>query len=99
MISNPGGWHNRGPTFQSPHARHRLAIQAGVLADSSRPPGGDPWARQEPAAEHDEPAGRVKGDEMKIVVIGGAGLIGSKLVQKLRAADHDAVPGVARQGR
>src|SRR4051812_10686007 len=28
---------------------------------------------------------------MKIVVIGGTGLIGSKLVEKLRAAGHDAV--------
>jgi uncharacterized protein YbjT (DUF2867 family) len=30
-----------------------------------------------------------KGDEMKIVVIGGTGLIGSKLVEKLREAGHD----------
>jgi uncharacterized protein YbjT (DUF2867 family) len=29
---------------------------------------------------------------MKIVVIGGTGLIGSKLVQKLRDAGHDALP-------
>lgn len=29
---------------------------------------------------------------MKIVVIGGTGLIGSKLVEKLRAAGHDAQP-------
>ena len=29
---------------------------------------------------------------MKIVVIGGTGLIGSKLVGRLRDADHDAVP-------
>ena len=29
---------------------------------------------------------------MKIVVIGGTGLIGSKLVEKLRNAGHDAVP-------
>jgi uncharacterized protein YbjT (DUF2867 family) len=32
---------------------------------------------------------RTKGDDMKIVVIGGTGLIGSKLVQKLRAAGHE----------
>src|SRR5207237_9262787 len=30
--------------------------------------------------------------EMKIVVIGGTGLIGSKLVDKLRRAGHEAVP-------
>jgi uncharacterized protein YbjT (DUF2867 family) len=30
-----------------------------------------------------------KGEEMKIVVIGGTGLIGSKLVEKLREAGHD----------
>jgi uncharacterized protein YbjT (DUF2867 family) len=29
---------------------------------------------------------------MKIIVIGGTGLIGSKLVEKLRAAGHDAIP-------
>jgi uncharacterized protein YbjT (DUF2867 family) len=29
---------------------------------------------------------------MKIVVIGGTGLIGSKLVEKLREAGHDAIP-------
>jgi uncharacterized protein YbjT (DUF2867 family) len=28
---------------------------------------------------------------MKIVVIGGTGLIGSKLVKKLHHADHDAL--------
>ena len=32
-----------------------------------------------------------KGDEMKIVVIGGTGLIGSKLVEKLRVHGHEAV--------
>jgi uncharacterized protein YbjT (DUF2867 family) len=35
---------------------------------------------------------QAKGDKMKIVVIGGSGLIGSKLVEKLRAAGHDPVP-------
>jgi uncharacterized protein YbjT (DUF2867 family) len=34
----------------------------------------------------------VKGDSVKIVVIGGTGLIGSKLVERLREAGHDAVP-------
>jgi uncharacterized protein YbjT (DUF2867 family) len=32
-----------------------------------------------------------KGNEMKIVVIGGTGLIGSKLVERLRAGGHDAL--------
>src|SRR5689334_24456914 len=32
---------------------------------------------------------RAEGNEMKIVVIGGTGLIGSKLVTKLRADGHD----------
>jgi nucleoside-diphosphate-sugar epimerase len=32
-----------------------------------------------------------KGDGMKIVVIGGTGLIGSKLVEKLRGGGHEAV--------
>jgi uncharacterized protein YbjT (DUF2867 family) len=37
-----------------------------------------------PAATKGEPDQQAKGDEMKIVVIGGTGLIGSKLVEKLR---------------
>lgn len=35
---------------------------------------------------------------MKIVVIGGTGLIGSKLVQRLRAAGHEAVPASPNTG-
>jgi uncharacterized protein YbjT (DUF2867 family) len=34
---------------------------------------------------------QAKGDGMKIVVIGGTGLIGTKLVEKLRADGHEAV--------
>jgi uncharacterized protein YbjT (DUF2867 family) len=35
---------------------------------------------------------------MKIVVIGGSGLIGSKLVEKLREAGHDALPASPDSG-
>jgi uncharacterized protein YbjT (DUF2867 family) len=35
---------------------------------------------------------------MKIVVIGGTGLIGSKLVEKLREHDHEAVPASPASG-
>lgn len=35
---------------------------------------------------------------MKIVVIGGAGVLGSKVVQKLRDDGHDAVPASPRTG-
>src|ERR1043166_9248767 len=35
---------------------------------------------------------------MKIVVIGGTGLIGSKLVQKLEALGHEAVPASPNSG-
>jgi uncharacterized protein YbjT (DUF2867 family) len=35
---------------------------------------------------------QTKEDEMKIVVIGGTGLIGSKLVEKLSEAGHEALP-------
>ena len=35
---------------------------------------------------------------MKIVVIGGTGLIGSKLVPKLRAQGHDAIPASPNSG-
>src|SRR5687767_9466176 len=35
--------------------------------------------------------GRRKGGDMKILVIGGTGLIGSKLVAKLREAGHEAI--------
>jgi uncharacterized protein YbjT (DUF2867 family) len=34
----------------------------------------------------------VKGYVVKVVVIGGTGLIGSKLVAKLREHGHEAVP-------
>jgi uncharacterized protein YbjT (DUF2867 family) len=43
-----------------------------------------------PTATKGESARSPKGDEMKIVVIGGTGLIGSKLVEKLRRAGHEA---------
>lgn len=35
---------------------------------------------------------------MKIVVIGGTGLIGSKVVNNLRAAGHEAVPAAPQTG-
>jgi uncharacterized protein YbjT (DUF2867 family) len=35
---------------------------------------------------------------MKVVVIGGTGLIGSKLIEKLRAHGHDAVPAAPQTG-
>ena len=35
---------------------------------------------------------------MKVVVIGGTGLIGSKLVEKLNAHGHDAVPAAPQTG-
>ncbi len=35
---------------------------------------------------------------MKIVVIGGTGLIGSKLVQKLRDQGHEAVAASPKSG-
>src|SRR5437763_11986383 len=41
---------------------------------------------------------RMKGAIMKIVVIGGTGLIGSKLVNKLREHGHEAVPASPNSG-
>jgi uncharacterized protein YbjT (DUF2867 family) len=38
------------------------------------------------------------GEPMKIVVIGGAGVLGSKVVQKLTEHGHDAVPASPRTG-
>ena len=35
---------------------------------------------------------------MKVVVIGGTGLIGSKLVVKLRERGHEAVPAAPNTG-
>jgi uncharacterized protein YbjT (DUF2867 family) len=40
----------------------------------------------------------VKGYVVKVVVIGGTGLIGSKLVAKLREHGHEAVPAVPNTG-
>jgi uncharacterized protein YbjT (DUF2867 family) len=39
-----------------------------------------------------------EGDDMKIVVIGGTGLIGSRLVRKLRENGHEAVPASPQSG-
>src|ERR1700761_430024 len=41
---------------------------------------------------------RLKGAIMKIVVIGGTGLIGSKLINKLRGHGHEAVPASPNSG-
>src|SRR4051794_39151694 len=41
---------------------------------------------------------RSKGKHMKIVVIGGTGLIGSKLVNKLREHGHEAVAASPSSG-
>jgi uncharacterized protein YbjT (DUF2867 family) len=40
----------------------------------------------------------MKGCVVKVVVIGGTGLIGSKLVAKLRELDHEAVPAAPNTG-
>jgi uncharacterized protein YbjT (DUF2867 family) len=37
-------------------------------------------------------------DHMKLVVIGGSGLIGTKLVTKLREHGHDAIPASPNSG-
>ena len=42
--------------------------------------------------------GREQGDIIKIVVIGGTGLIGSKLVKKLREQGHEAIAAAANTG-
>src|SRR4051794_2515005 len=39
-----------------------------------------------------------RGDPMKIVVIGGTGLIGSKVVQKLAAKGHEVVAAAPNTG-
>src|SRR2546429_192343 len=45
------------------------------------------------------PRSNMKGrNDMKIVVIGGSGLIGSKLVEKLAAHGHQAVPASPNSG-
>jgi uncharacterized protein YbjT (DUF2867 family) len=54
-------------------------------------------ARSSPHVHRTPPSGRepdptTKGERMKIVVIGGSGLIGSKLVEKLRQAGHNPLP-------
>jgi uncharacterized protein YbjT (DUF2867 family) len=76
----------------------RLATHAGVLADSSFTSGGDLWPRWKPPATNGESVAQVKGDSMKIVVIGGTGLIGSKLVEKLRRAGHEPLSASPESG-
>jgi uncharacterized protein YbjT (DUF2867 family) len=43
-------------------------------------------------------AGSPEREMMKIVVIGGSGVLGSKVVQKLTEHGHDAVPASPRTG-
>ncbi len=64
----------------------RLASQAGYLADAS-----EPRLRDPPFVTNALPSlsNNTKGIEMKIVVIGGTGLIGSKLVENLRKDGHE----------
>src|SRR5882762_8773471 len=59
------------------------AFQAGVSADSTTTRGRHPRSEQQKSSD------RRKENEMKIVVIGGTGLIGSKLVERLREDGHD----------
>lgn len=58
-------------------------METGVSADSTARPRRDSGGHTEGMT--------TKGDEMKIVVIGGTGLIGSKLVEKLNASKHEAI--------
>src|SRR6516162_7226223 len=41
---------------------------------------------------------RMRGEVMKIVVIGGTGLIGSKVVEKLKQKGHEAVAAAPNTG-
>jgi uncharacterized protein YbjT (DUF2867 family) len=52
----------------------------------------------EPAATNGASVRQAKGERMKIVVIGGTGLIGSKLVTKLREAGYDPVSASPESG-
>ena len=67
-----------------------LGLPRSVLNAGCHGPGGCPVQRDVPQA---------KGSLMKIVVIGGTGLIGSKLVDEAGEHGHEAVAGVARHGR
>jgi uncharacterized protein YbjT (DUF2867 family) len=51
----------------------------------------------DPAAS-EMPRSKMKGQSMKIVVIGGSGLIGSKLVNKLREHGHEAIAASPNSG-
>ena len=65
-----------------------LATNAGLLADSRRVAEADPRRRSRPT-RNSSVGSSTEGDEMKIVVIGGTGLVGSKLVERLRSSGHD----------
>ena len=67
----------------------------------SRPPQGLPAGSGHSPPHRSQRCGRYpSGDEtMKIVVIGGSGLIGSKLVEQAAAGGHEVAGGVAQLGR
>ena len=67
-----------------------LAIPTGVLADASR--GG----LREPRLKH--LASNPKGNQMRIVVIGGTGRLGSEIVARLEEDGHEAVAASPESG-
>src|SRR4051812_33895532 len=76
-------------------------MQAGVSADSRAhllPRSSAEDSRAGVGTTRRLRLGQAKGDEMKIVVIGGTGLIGSKLVEKLRGSGHEPLAASPETG-
>src|SRR5262249_39212310 len=83
----------RSPVPAARPARRATGVGGWRVGGLDRAPA-PPRSTPESGTRSAPPDGRdttTKGDEMKIVVIGGTGLIGSKLVTKLREAGHEAV--------
>ena len=84
----------RARTIEIPGASH-AAARLTTRRDRESDPRGRCVARHRVIVRHEQ----AKGTDMKIVVIGGTGLIGSKLVDKLERARPRGGRGVARHGR
>ena len=101
----------RPPQRQHLGLRHRPAHVGDGTRQAHPPPrvaSGEPRSVSQPARTHrsverrsDQPPPHRNPREvppMKVVVIGGTGLIGSKVVEKLNAHGHHAVPAAPRTG-
>src|SRR6185312_5874010 len=78
-----------------PRSRSR---QDATVSGASRPPRSNPTSDPRPTGRPRRSETHERKGIMKVVVIGGTGLIGSKLMTKLRDEGHEAVAASPNSG-